>query len=694
MKNAKATFDFPDPSNISPHRMKEYYSKLLGLYSKELSQKEELMKALRKETLASEEQRNKINILRELIENNVPGIMEYLTYENLIDYQKLKAESNYFKNELVKANRVVEDCKKEIHILRNSTEEVYDSKTKLKFSLQSERKELDEARERLYNLDVLNNEMQIEINKLREINKALKHEIEISRKGIYNQKINEKNDKSAQQVNNNLLNRLQEYDRNYKELNQEFEKVVKERTKLELENETLHRDLRTLFDNSEMLKMVYEKDREDWKLESEQFYKLKALYDEISQELQETKKIIKTKCSRLNILQTQVNSYKSENEKILLENVEFKAELLKQDQEYRMICKEFKEDTSIIKETHSTLNTDINQMKEIITKLECQNNVKDIDISVLCEEINKLKRKTIKISICLEEYKQTNLDLTERYNELDIKYKLQSSSFDSERIKLNSLKDDIEVINHALCDKDEKIKSYINKLKECEETFDQAKEEQISKYKEIYNSYFIVKHQLEMIYAQLCYNIDKLVNKNIDNISKLQVKEARPSDEFILTSINDYIKIVTIELEFCFNKLKESEKETLELKNRNIEIDSSLKLLSEQAKHNEDKFNKSINEMNERIDTFNVNSINSKGEISVLKHELVLVTKERNDCIEESKEVRNEYFTIRKANYEIDKENHDLQCEVTKLNDTISKHQNTYQFVIVEKKNVESLFIK
>jgi hypothetical protein len=72
--------EFPLPERLPNEKLREAYMRLLSSYKELMYEKEDLLKILREETLANEEQRNYIEILKQAIEGSLlkHGLSEYI----------------------------------------------------------------------------------------------------------------------------------------------------------------------------------------------------------------------------------------------------------------------------------------------------------------------------------------------------------------------------------------------------------------------------------------------------------------------------------------------------------------------------------------------------------------------------------------------------------------------------------------
>ena len=96
------------------------YNKLKERFNSLQKENEKIIELLKEETFATQEQRNIINLLEKAINNDFikNGIInQYITSDNLIDFTKLKNESENYRKELVLSQALVNSLKSEIEHL-------------------------------------------------------------------------------------------------------------------------------------------------------------------------------------------------------------------------------------------------------------------------------------------------------------------------------------------------------------------------------------------------------------------------------------------------------------------------------------------------------------------------------------------------------------------------------------------------
>ncbi len=96
------------------------YNKLKERFNSLQKENEKIIELLKEETIATQEQKNIISLLEKAINNDFikNGIInQYITSENLIDFTKLKNESENYRKELVLSQALVNSLKSEIEHL-------------------------------------------------------------------------------------------------------------------------------------------------------------------------------------------------------------------------------------------------------------------------------------------------------------------------------------------------------------------------------------------------------------------------------------------------------------------------------------------------------------------------------------------------------------------------------------------------
>ena len=106
------------------------YVKLKEKYKKLKEDNEKTIELLKEATLATEEQRNIISLLQKTIESDlIKGnvLKKYITFENVIDFAKIKNESEEYRKELVLSQALVNSLKSEIEVLMKEKNQINDN---------------------------------------------------------------------------------------------------------------------------------------------------------------------------------------------------------------------------------------------------------------------------------------------------------------------------------------------------------------------------------------------------------------------------------------------------------------------------------------------------------------------------------------------------------------------------------------
>ncbi len=122
-------FQINDIKNLK-NDITDKYVKLKEKYKKLKEDNEKTIELLKEETLATEEQRNIISLLHKTIESDlIKGnvLKKYITFENVIDFAKIKNESEEYRKELVLSQALVNSLKSEIEVLLKEKNQINDN---------------------------------------------------------------------------------------------------------------------------------------------------------------------------------------------------------------------------------------------------------------------------------------------------------------------------------------------------------------------------------------------------------------------------------------------------------------------------------------------------------------------------------------------------------------------------------------
>jgi hypothetical protein len=587
LKETNLNEDF-DTQNV-----KESYAILLESYKYLNAEKEEILKMLRKETLLNEENRNIIAVLQS--DNIRSGaIMNYVNLENLIDFEKLKAEADGYKKELSLQTSININLRKEIEDLRESNQSLINAKDKFKKTLEDEVYEIEVYREKLKLLEEANTSNKNENENLKEENnKLIKEKDELSqRNSNLTIKIKEIN-KMSEEQNDIVVKRINDYRQNFEKLNSEFEIIIKEKTKLEIENLKINEEIITI---KEQLEQIMNKNDKDKKLNAD----YKNLFDELSKDFDEykksNKKNVNTICEKIK------KSSHEEQEKLLEEN----NQLIKENNTLVVEYENLENNFQNLQKDLEDINQDYQKLLE---NLEAESNKNK---TLLCEktnlilEINKLNEEKI---FNKEKYEK---DLNSKNKEIK-SLEDEVSALKSEEIKLkegikelkknlNEKEDLLEdsnikvekfeqvLIGHS--EKDIKINEISEMLSQTSKKYKQALTENENLYKDIEKSNKLLtftkieKENIEQKLKQEIINI-KIVEKNNEEKEKelenIKFDAVNKQEEFkiLIEELNKF-NIVRENLESLLSEKEESEKN---LKSDKLKLENKISSLENEKHH-------------------------------------------------------------------------------------------------------------
>jgi len=255
--------------NFPLEKVKDLYLKLRKLSKDTTDEKELILETLRTETINNEEQRNYIEILRQTIESSIlkNGLTPFLLslksnhpmlYNNetpnidvLVDLSQIKGESDKYRKELIMAQVLISELKQEVDFMKRTNDEMYVKREKIKESLETGLKELDEAKLQVNILEQEKNHLSENFSEEKLFNQKLKNEIQdilITNKKIekeLNEQIRKNTELQNQLQNQNLLNnKINELKTSFEQLYQNYENTLKDKTNIEIECNKLNDEIK------------------------------------------------------------------------------------------------------------------------------------------------------------------------------------------------------------------------------------------------------------------------------------------------------------------------------------------------------------------------------------------------------------------------------------------------------------------
>ena len=204
------------------------YKKLKEKYKKLKEENQRTIELLKEETLATEEQRNMIALLKQTIDNDLikSGIIrKYITSDDVIDFAKIKNEAEEYRKELVLSQALVNSLKSEIEIFMKEKNKInldeFKNENKINRSVQTPK-----ARINGIQIDKVDDK---NYNNIKENDINLQEE----RKQYLSENSNLKNTVSSQ---NNIINNILEENTKLKLLAQQTNELKKKNQKEEINN--------------------------------------------------------------------------------------------------------------------------------------------------------------------------------------------------------------------------------------------------------------------------------------------------------------------------------------------------------------------------------------------------------------------------------------------------------------------------
>jgi golgin subfamily B member 1 len=439
----KLTTDFPEVEKIFDYeKLKEHYSNMLACYKEILIEKEEMLDILRRETLLNEEQRNYIEVLRQTIESDLiksGNLIRYISLENVIDFSKIKQESDKYKRDFLNLHSMYNNIKLENEDLKITNENLIQNKEKIKQSLNEGLLEMEMCQQKTKNLEILKEDLERQIKMLKSKDSEITKERDdlLNKNLILSSKVKEIN-KISEDQNSLIMKRLNEYKDNYDKLNLEFELILKQKTKLEIENSKLLQEINNLKESLENTKKKFEDEKINLKtINSELMTKssihpnYRKLFEELSVEFEEFKsshsrisnsfvnKLKKDFKKSQEEIFNELSSIKKLNNKLTLDlqksennfktlKIEYEEIEMKMNKYLSLYESELKISKSAQAERNNFSN-EINKLKDELNfqkeKNEKDNLSKNSEIKNLQEEIINIKTELKKSKEALKDFK-------------------------------------------------------------------------------------------------------------------------------------------------------------------------------------------------------------------------------------------------------------------------------------------------
>jgi hypothetical protein len=512
--------------------VKDLYLKLRKLSKDTFDEKELILETLRTETINNEEQRNYIEILRQTIESSIlkNGLTPFLLslksnhpmlYNNetpnidvLVDLSQIKGESDKYRKELIMAQVLISELKQEVDFMKRTNDEMNVKREKIKESLETGLKELDEAKLQVNILEQEKNHLNENFSDEKLFNQKLKNEIQdvlIINKKIekeLNEQIRKNTELQNQLQNQNLLNnKINELKISFEQLYQNYEKTLKDKTNMEIECNRLN-------DEIKLKKSELENNRKSF-IEKEERFELekKNLFIE-NENLRNLNKSGEKQITELfsTIKEKERESKKSEEKLLSTENSlsKYKKILGESESKLENLEKRFKEQNYLISEMKESLEnttrdkekfymdlTDLRNQHENVTrensKLQKQLELNERNYQKLEEQFETLYKNNrhleddfLNMKSQLENAIKENHYWKEKYdkditnkigeiNSLNRDYSNLKRNFEEINSHKSQLENEIETKEKLFINQKEQIRNFGNEIKTLQANLEEYK---------------------------------------------------------------------------------------------------------------------------------------------------------------------------------------------------------------------------
>ena len=546
-------------------------------------QYEKTIELLKEETLVTEEQRNLIFLLKNIIDNDLvkSGILKkYINSNHIIDFVKIKNESEEYRKELVLSQALVNSLKSEIEILMKEKKKNKrkNSNENISFSFGIKNNKLNEEN----NTNEIINLEEERKDYLNE-NTNLKNEL-MKQKGIINNLMDENSSlkiliqKSNQKIENDTLSNNNNINKLQNELNKTKKDLIKYDEKFIYFNEYISNCKKSL---SNLKKII---------LNYIEIYK-KIIKDDSNEILSESFiqniKLLKSKIINLSKIEKydldynhdiKVNIYIHDLIKIIHDEFitiydtfidrnenyeEINAKIIELEEKSKSNINNFKNQQNDIDSLNKELNIKIKENEQLKNILS--NNQKDNyninDIQNLKNQINKInKEKENIISICILIIKLTNITNPElsKLIEDGIFYSKSINKLENEKdIMINKIQnfDNLNNINNNTIKYNQDYNSLLELLNEIERKIELKENKLLGIKNELndiffrYNSVFKRVKRSNSFYGNYTLNNNMILNQkkdfeyNNNNIKKNDFPEydtINNSIDFVYNYKNQY----------------------------------------------------------------------------------------------------------------------------------------------------------
>ena len=713
-------FDIKEPNNLENNLLISNCPNSNNLeqnpiaMAKLIQEKENLSRALKKEIIKNEEQRNYIQVLKETIESNLfrsgfaeilASSKEYQQFQEynkgegktladfIVDFIKFKEETNKFKKDLVISNNIITDSKNEIKNLNQKVNDMERKNMQLRNNINKEQSE----KEYMLLKDSENNDtinrLKNNIRLLEEENRNLKNQI------LEYENINLEND-SKMKFTFNKMDIMSESLNKYKDMEEKYNNLLIEYEGLKKENEENLKQ-------KEKFEKLYQSIKNENTFINNKHKNLEKEFHSLGKSVKE----VNNKYNKMNPNQEEINKLKlsvkdkeKENQELIDKLNILSSEINIENRNNKQRIEDCMSSIDKLKYEKNVLEDELSRLQQKYENIMLEYNKSQNENNLLSNNFDRLKNE---YNILLEEKNKQDIELE---NNINIKYLKEKEINDIENNfneKLQKIQKDNIHLNKSLQTALEKIQNLTEKnyeLKEINETTNRQLREKIENEQILIKENMECKTEMENLNSKYQENIEQLENKiiNYNDLNQNYIK--------VKSQYNDLQKLLKSSSEEK-SQLVDKNKKLLE-DNKNIEEEYENHLerlkkitkknfnggsLSEFMKEQTDeiiKLEQEKNKLNETIkilnmkcfDTAQENQNNIK-ENNKLKNMINELTNNYNNDLSEKEDLLKQIENYKLMNYQLQKT---LDDYGTELNSKISDLNNiSYTRSEVENKNIK-----
>ncbi len=410
-KKSNLDFNSLNLDKLPVDKVKEAYSKLLENFHALQDEREAIIQSLREETLLNEEQRNYIEILRQTLESQlIKNGLSTLKLDYVIDLAIIKDECERYRKELIMSKLIIDEMKSDIEILNKTNEELESHNYKSSDIIEERTKELNNALVRIENLEKNRAELEKDRNeavrehrRLNEDTKILKTTLNKAESSL--NETTKKNLDLGKALENQYVvqNKLNEYQKSFEQLYEDYERVVKERDDADRENKEYQEEIKNYTSDLRQLKQKFDFLEEEKK-------NIIRENEELNQNLKKVEKLFNEECEKS-------NEKEIENQRFINKQIDLEKQLNSVIDNFNNLQEKNNRDIIILKDKNEEFDLTKNRLEEAnktITNIKEEKSSLEVKLKHLKEDLDCSRSGQRKLD---EELSNLNTDLNETLRE-------------------------------------------------------------------------------------------------------------------------------------------------------------------------------------------------------------------------------------------------------------------------------------